>query len=273
MGDQKKEFKRVVAFHDLSGFSKCALSVVIPTLSAMSFEVLPVPTAILSANMSIPGFSYLDMTENLKAYLEHWKGISLKSNALYSGYLSSPAQVSYIEEAIDFLEPEIILIDPVMGDNGKLYKSTDPLMKDGFLRLIKRADIITPNLTEACLLTGFEYDSAMPSDAVNEVCLKLVELGAKNIIITGVVRENMLFNCIMTDNSYSEQGFMELPYKIGGTGDLFASVLLGKIMDGENIEKAVQFSSKFVYDVMKHTALVEDYKRRGICFEPFLSRL
>ena len=273
MDNPEKILKRAVVFHDLSGFSKCALSVAMPVLSAQKIEVLPVPTAVLSANMSIPGFSYLDMTPHLKEYLNHWKDIPVKADALYSGYLSAPEQTRYVEDSIDFLNPGLVLVDPVMGDGGRLYKSTNPLMRDGFLTLIKKADLLTPNLTEACLLTDMEYESDMNSEKTKELCERLKNLGAKNVVVTGVTRENALFNCVMTEKRYMEFGFMELPYRMGGTGDLFASVLLGKLLNGINLESAVPYSARFVTDVMAYTVGVDGYKQRGICFEPFLSLL
>jgi pyridoxine kinase len=269
-----KKLPRCVAIHDLSGYGKCALTVAIPVLSACGVEVCPLPTAILSTNTNFPGFTLFDFSPEIPAYIDHWDSISLKFDAIYSGFLGSAEQIALIADLARRFSPKHVIIDPVMADNGVLYKTYTQEMCAGMKNLVKIADYVTPNLTEACVLTDTKYDLEKTSyDDIKALAAKIKSLGAKNVIITGIERGNTLYNCILDDTGYSERAVPLLPYRMHGTGDLFTSVLAGGILTGHNLYESVDSAAEFVPYTMEKSQNYEDSHRRGVCFEPYLHML
>lgn len=269
-----KKLPRCIAVHDMSGYGKCSLTVAIPVLSACGVEVCPLPTALLSANASFPGFTLFDFTPEIPAYAAHWASLNLSPDALYSGFLGSEEQIDLIGGIIKSLRPALSVIDPVMADHGVLYKTCTPGMCEGMKRLAACADIVTPNLTEACVLTGTPYDPARTDpDDIRRLSEKIAALGAKKVIVTGVRRGQKLFNCIFDGVSYSERAAEQLSFNMYGTGDLFASVLVGGLLTGHSLEESVDSAAAFVPFAMQKSQEYEDRNRRGICFEPYLSTL
>ena len=266
--------KRVVAIHDMSGYGKCSLTVALPVVSACGLEVCPLPTALLSTNTHFDGFTLFDFTPQMSAYIDHWEQISLKVDAIYSGFLGSGEQINYIKMFVEKFRPDKVIIDPVMGDNGVIYKTYTPEMCERMRSLVGVADITTPNLTEAAALIEESYNDLDTScDGIQEIVRKIQGIGAKNVVVTGVERGNKLYNCCMeAGGEYFEYEVDLLPH-MHGTGDLFASVLTGGIMTGHTLREAVESAAGFVYKVMKFTRGVVDAKERGACFEPFLYEL
>ncbi len=264
---------RVAAVHDLSGFGKCGLAVAIPVLSAMGVEVCTLPTAVLSTNTAFAGFRVSVFTEFLDEHAKHWQEIGLAVDTLYSGWLANATQIAVIERAVTSLCPRLVVVDPVMGDDGKAYKMIDATMTDGFRRLSAKADVLTPNLTEACLLTGMEYNPSQNADSMRDLAKRLRDLGAKSVVVKGIIRGDRLINGCLDDNIYEEIPGEHLPYKMFGTGDLFASVLAGKLTKGASLFDAASFAGVFVRTIMRETVKYEDYARRGLVFEPYLQLL
>ena len=265
---------RVAAVHDLSGFGKCALSVVIPILSACGVEVCPAPTAVLSANTKFPGFSMTDLTSALPAYLSHWSAIPVQLDGLYSGFISSEEQIRILIAIHERFLPPVTVVDPVMGDNGKLYQTFTQELCKKMRRLLSIADVAVPNLTGACALTATEYAFAdTTSSGIEKLARSLQSMGAKNVIITGVRRKDRLFNCLLEGNAYQERETRLLSNDLFGTGDLFASVLTGGLLTGHGLAQSVDSAAAFTACVMDYTFTLSDYESRGVCFEPFLARL
>ena len=159
---------RVCAVHDMAGYGKCALTVVIPVMSACGVEVCPVPTANFSTNTSIKGFQMTDFTDKIPPYLKHWVDIGVKLDGIYSGFLGSEEQIDIVIAMKDMFKPKLFVIDPVMGDNGKRYKTFDDNMCRKMRQIAKAADVLTPNLTEALILIEEDYDSF---EITEEACI------------------------------------------------------------------------------------------------------
>ena len=266
---------RVCAFHDMAGYGKCALTVVIPVMSACGVEVCPVPTANLSTNTSIKGFQMTDFTENIPQYLRHWADIGVKLDGIYSGFLGSAEQIDMVAEMKKTFNPPLFVIDPVMGDNGKRYKTFDDFMCGKMKEIAKSADVITPNLTEAMILTDGDYGSfAVTEENLKDVCLKIQELGAKDVVLTGAPYGDELWTAVLDKNGlFDIVRQKKLPINMHGTGDTFTSVLCGKMLTGKSLLESAQIAADFVSYAMEYSYGVEDYIVRGVVFEPLLHKL
>jgi len=274
-GLKSKKLPRVAAVHDICGFGKCSLATALPVISACGIEVSPIPTGIFSANTNFPNYQFTDFTDQMPGFISHLKESGVTFDAVYSGFLGSAAQIGYIKGLAADFKPEYTIIDPVMGDNGEVYKFYTPEMCENMKSLVNIADIATPNLTEACALTGEEYKKTDTSrGGIEALAKKIAGLGAKNIVITGIERGGSLYNCILSENGeYTEREIDLLPFRMHGTGDLFSSVLTGGILCGHSVVESVDSAALFVYEVMEYSKTVENFHERGACFEPFLYRL
>lgn len=282
----KKPMKRIAAIHDLSCFGRCALTVVIPALSAMGFQVIPVPTALLSTHTG--GFDNLyfkDLTYDMTDISDHFDRLGLKFDAIYSGFLGSEEQIDIVLDFINRFSDEdtLIFVDPVMGDDGKLYSTYTPELRDRMKELCSKADIITPNLTEACFLCEEEYtDTASMTEAeafefANALRLKLQNLSNSEIFITGLSHDTSKLGTYGHTKGAFSEGYMysvdRIQKSYPGTGDLFASVLLGCILSGDEIGEAMKFASDYICKVMKYSALFDTPERDGVAFEHFIYEL
>jgi len=257
---------RVLAVHDVSCYGKCALTTAIPVISSLGVEVCPMPTAVFSTNTSMKGFKYEDLTHTMDDFIEHWKTLDLKFDAIYSGFLGSKEQIGYIKKAVKEFNIEKIIIDPVMGDNGEKYVTYTKEMCEEMKTLVAIADVVTPNLTEACILTNEQYGN----NNIEKLAEKIRALGAKNVVITGIEKNGKLYNCILTNEGYFEREIDLLPFRMHGTGDLFGSVLVGMIMRNKRLIDSVDKAAEFVYNVMEYSKNIEGFQHRGPCFEPLL---
>ena len=265
---------RVVAIHDLSSFGKCSLGVAIPVISAMGVEVCPLPTAILSSYMKYKNPVIVDFTNHIESFVAHFGEIGFHTNIVYSGFLGDVRQIELITRSLDILKPNMLIVDPVMGDNGKLYKIYDDTMCAKMRELVSVADVVTPNLTESFLLAGeAEYMEDTSKEKMQYLTEKIRALGAKTIVITGVERGRFLYNCILDQHGYRENEIEFLAFRKSGTGDLFASVLTGKLVKGFSIDEAVATAATFVHNVLVHQYQYNGLAEDSIFFEPFLYRL
>lgn len=277
--------RRIAAVHDLSCFGRCALTVIAPTLSAMGYQVIPIPTCLLSTHTG--GFTdmyFEDMTAQMRAIIEHFDVLGLRFDAIYTGFLGSAEQIELVGELIErFAEPDtLVLVDPVMGDDGRLYSTYTTELMLGMKQLCEGATVITPNLTEACFLCGSEYvDTANMSreelkSFAGGLCDKLASLGAEKIVITGMPARDGELAVYGRDISTGESCFYcfaRCPKNYPGTGDLFASVFLGATMRGDSFDKAIHLSADFTHRVMDYSAEFDTPTRDGVAFERFLGEL
>ncbi len=269
---------RVLAVHDLSGVGKCSLTVVLPILSAMGFEVAAMPTAILSAHTALPGFTYRDMTDDLPAFAAHWRALGLTFDALYSGWLASDRQAGIVSGLFDtFGRGALRVVDPVMGDEGRLYSTLTPARVEGMRALCRKADVITPNMTEAAFLLGDPYrEGAMPAEAVKSLCGRLSALGAGRVVLTGVSTAEGTIGAAAYDVADGMFAILEKPRVPGvwcGTGDVFGAALLGALLQGHGLRDAAARAVGFTHRCIARTRAAGTDPRLGVAFEPELSSL
>lgn len=268
---------KVAAIHDLSGVGRCSLSVILPTMSAQGIQVCPVPTAILSAHTGGFGDVVLrDLTDYISPTLEHYKRLNYKFDCVYSGFLASTEQIDHCLEFFEYYKDALKVVDPVMADNGKPYKtcSTELCSRMGELAAI--ADIITPNITEAAMLLGenpLQPDFAMQK--IKSYLVRLSELGPKIVVITSVFSDGRTYN-VGYDRDHSK--FWRIPYNLinahyPGTGDVFASVLTGSILRGDSLPIAMNRATAFLERAIKTTYSYSTDSREGIMLESCLDFL
>ena len=267
--------KRILAIHDLSGWGHTSLLAAIPIFYHYGIQVAALPTAILSTNTDYPGYVLDDQTLQMKATIRHWQSLGITFDAIYSGFIGSPLQAELITEAIASFarEDTFILIDPVLGDAGELYNCYDAAMIEAMRALLPLADLITPNFTEAALLLGSAWNPQFPQQKVNELCLQLQSLGAKNIVLTSVPNPepDRTAVAILTEaRDFHILGCEYLPAVYPGAGDVFASVLLAEIMSGKTIAVAAQTAVDFVYKGIQTSLQTGQDRRDGICLERIL---
>lgn len=264
---------RVAAVHDLCGYGKCSLGIAIPVLSAAGVDVCPVPTSLFSAHTMFPDFYMHDTTEMLRPYLDAWKKHGVELDGVYSGFLGSAEQVDAIKRMYADYPDALRIVDPVMGDGGSRYPTYTEEMCDATRALVDGADILTPNLTEASILTGIAYEGQDVDETyVSAVCGRLLEMGAKSVVLKGIVHEgeDVIRNYVAVAGGTSEVSGRLLPYMLHGTGDLFASGLTAAVFCGRGLVEAVSFACRLVRDAMAITRKQPDYQLRGVSFESVL---
>lgn len=268
---------RVAAINDLSGFGRCSLTVAIPVLSVMGIQCCPLPTAVLSMHTGFGRFHFNDLTSNMSAYIKSWQEEDLQFDTIYSGFLGSGEQIQLVYDFItSHKNRSLVFVDPVMGDDGKLYATYTPQMCDGMRELVRNADIVTPNVTEACLLTGTPYTGEAPSlPAAREMAVKLASLGPQKCIITGIRQDGHIMSLAYDKGAESYFTYSvertDVPYS--GTGDIFASVLCGCLTKRLSLHTALQCACDFVRDTTLYAKELGAPVLDGIAFEPLLYKL
>ncbi len=242
---------RAAAIHDLSGFGRASLTVAIPVLATMGIQACPLPTAVLSSQTSgIKGFSFLDLTGNMARIMDHWAEMGLRFDAVYSGFLGSPEQSGLAARCItEFLAPDgLAVVDPVMGDNGRLDPTQTPEMVEAMRMLVSHADVITPNFTESCFLLGEPYRTHISEAALKDQLSGLVGLGTRAAVITSAPLgdEKTLSTAAYDGSRFWKVDVPRLDAFYPGTGDAFASVLTGSLLQGDSLPVAVDRAVQFV---------------------------
>ncbi len=270
---------RVAAVHDMCGYGKCSLTAAIPILSAAGCDVCPVPTALFSAHTRYEVFTFNDTTELLDGYLDAWKQENVDLDAVYSGFLGSAEQVDIIKRLYSDYPHALRLVDPVMGDGGRIYATyTDELCR-AMGSLVDGADVLTPNLTEASILTHREYPGQNLTDRqVDDIIDALLELGAKNVVLKGIDRaDGMIRNFVASSKTgvagKRELAHSKLPFMTHGTGDAFASALCGALMAGRSLAQSASIAGEFVRHAMKRTQNQPHHDERGVSFELSLGEM
>lgn len=268
---------KVAAIHDLSGIGRCSLSVILPTLSAQGIQVCPVPTAILSAHTG--GFGDVvmrDQTDYIGCALEHYKKLDYKFDCVYSGFMASIGQIDLCLKFFDHYNTALKVVDPVMADHGKPYKTCTPELRAEMGKLAAIADIITPNITEAAMLLGESpIQPDLSTQQMKSFLVRLSELGPKIVVITSVFSNGKAYN-IGYDREHSK--LWKVPYNLinanyPGTGDVFASVLTGSILRGDSLPIAMNRATEFLEIAIKTTYSYSTDSREGIMLESCLDFL
>ena len=265
---------RVAAVHDLCGYGKCSLGIAIPVLSAAGIDVCPVPTSLFSAHTRFPKFYMHDTTPMLTEYLDAWREEGIELDGIYSGFLGSAEQVDAILRLYREYPKALRIVDPVMGDGGSKYPTYTDEMCEAMKGLVDGADVLTPNLTEASILTGIAYAGQDVDEAyIKGMMEALLGMGAKSVVLKGIVHEgeNIIRNYVSVAGGEVEEVSSELlPYMLHGTGDLFASGLTAAIYAGESLLSAVEFTGSLVRHAMEISPEQPDYQVRGVSFESVL---
>ena len=266
---------RVAAVHDLCGYGKCSLGVAIPVLSAAGIDVCPVPTSLFSAHTRFPKFYMHDTTDMLPEYLDAWQAEGIDLDGIYSGFLGSAEQVGAIQRLYREYPHALRIVDPVMGDAGQKYPTYTDELCQAMAALVDGADVLTPNLTEASILTDIAYEGQDVSpEYVHRVMDALLEMGAKTVVLKGIVHEgeSIIRNYVAVAGAeHVEEISSELlPYMLHGTGDLFASALTAALYAGRGLLDAVDFAGLLVRRAMEITREQPDFEVRGVSFESVL---
>ena len=263
--------KKVVSIQDISGLGRCSLTVVIPVLSAMGIQVCPVPTAVLSAHTGYSEFVMRDLTDFMKPALEHYKKMDMKFDCVYSGFLASSEQIDHCLEFFEAFPNALKVVDPVMGDGGKAYKTYTKELCSRMVELVKVADIITPNLTEAAILLGEEYPTAsMRSSEIKSWLVMLSKQGAKIVVITSVNLADGGMSTVGYDkenNSFWKIKNDYVPAHYSGTGDMFTSVLIGGLLKGDSLPIAMNRATAFTELTVKTTYSYQTQWTDGLMLE------
>lgn len=272
--------KRVAAIHDMSGVGRVSLTAVIPVLSAMGIQTCPLPTAILSSHTQYPHFSFIDLTDNMVNMINEWKALDLRFDAIYSGYLGSTRQIEILENFLkDFRrEDTLVVVDPVLGDNGKLYATFDETMIKGMRQLVRSADVITPNLTEAFALLDRPYKTELTTDELKATLRDLAKMGPKTVIITSVPIEGDEQHTSVCAYDTETDRFWRvtcqyMPAHYPGTGDTFTSVLTGALLQGDSLPMAIDRAAQFILQGIRATFGYKYDNRDGILLERVLPAL
>ncbi len=270
--------KSVVAIHDISGFGRCSLTVALPILSASGIKTSVIPTAVLSTHTG--GFkenTFHDLTKDIEPIALHWKNENLSFDAVYTGYLCSPAQVNATMCAIEHIKKKdtLVVVDPVIGDNGYSYSGFQRSFPSYMLRLCQKADIITPNLTEACMLAGVPYKSQVyDTKYIELILLKLYSLTKAKIVLTGVsFDEKKMGAAIYEDGEISYVFAEKQPKSYHSTGDIFASVLTGAVLNGRSLKASAQIATNFTSLCIKQTIEDKTNEKFGVNFETQIPNL
>jgi len=273
---------RVAAIHDISGFGRCSMTIVLPVLAAMGMQCCPLPTAYLSAHTAFPASdkaTFTDLTGQMEGTTRHWEELGAAFHGIYSGFLGSAEQIDILSRFVDrFRTPDtLVVVDPVMGDYGVAYRTYTPEMCARMGSLAAKADIITPNLTEAALLLGEPYRSVPTDEAgMREWLSRLSMDGKRSVVITGASFRPGQVGAAVLDRGSGTASFAFAPQEPGqfpGTGDLFTSVLTGSVLQGHTLADAAARAVDFVGRCAHSTIAGKAPVLEGVQFEPLLGEL
>jgi len=270
-----RTLKRVAAIHNLSGFGRASLTVIMPVLSTMGVQVCPVPTAILSNHTGgFENFSFVDLTDSMEEYINNWKLLNLEFDCIYSGFLGSIRQIEIVLDFIDYFSSKdnLIVIDPVMGDDGKLYSTMNKNMISQMKKLVNKADIITPNFTEATFLLNKCYVKTVEDEEIKNWAIELSDMGPRIVIITSVPdsKDNKDTSVIAYDrknNAFWKVSCKYIPAYYPGTGDIFTSVIIGSLLQGDSLPIALNRGVQFITQCINASYGFNYPKREGVLLE------
>lgn len=268
--------KKIAVINDFCGFGRCSLTVSLPIISAMKIQCCPLPTSIFSNHTGFKSFFYTDYTNYMDSYINEWEKLDLKFDGILTGFFGSVEQIDIVKSFLERFKTEntVVVIDPVMGDNGRLYQTYSPLLAEQMSSLVPFADILTPNLTEACILTKTEYCPDITESELEKICIALSEMGPEKIVISGLERDGDLENFVFEKGKAS---ITVKEHKVGscrsGTGDVFSSIITADAVNGADLSQSVHRASSFIAKVLRRAVELDIPLTDGICFEEFLSEI
>lgn len=266
--------KKVCAIHDLSCIGRCALTVVIPILSQLGVQVIPLPTALLSSHTGgYTGFSFLELTEEMSKIRNHWQTLNTRFDCVYSGFLGDERQIEFVLDFAEYCRKKngsLFFADPVMGDDGIKYQTYTDEMCNLTGHIAKSADVITPNLTEACLLLGTGYREDFTKHEIKDMLCELSNGGKTSVVITGIGNCEEIIGAWYYDRDtggYGDHSTKKLNVSYPGTGDAFSSVVLGALLRGRSLGEAVFSAVSYVFSAVNLTYRMNTPVREGILLE------
>jgi len=269
--------KRIAVINDISGFGRCSVTVAQPIISAMKIQCCALPTAIFSSHTGFPGYIFNDYTDNMVPYMKHWEKIGIEFDGIGTGFLGSKQQIQIV---IDFIkkfknDKTIILVDPIMGDYGKLYPTYTDEMCIEMKRLIEYADVLTPNLTEACRLLDMQYPKRKLSlSELKNIAVNLSRKGPDRIVITGIQNEDNIINFVYNpDQSFEVLEVAKIGEYRSGTGDIFSAIVIADLVNGKSFHDAVKKAVDFITKSIKYTNDLKTPLNFGLCFEEYVHEL
>ena len=272
--------KRVLAIHDISCFGRCSLTVALPIISATGMEATVLPTAVLSTHTGgFTGFTYRDLTADILPIAEHWQGLNLAFDSIYTGFLGSFEQLDIVSDLFTRFgtDENLILVDPVMADNGKLYTLFPENFPDGMRKLCAQADVIVPNITEAALMLGESYqEGPYTTEYIDGLLKKLASLGSKQVVLTGVYFNEQELGSAAYDVRTGEVHYAMAKRIEGyyhGTGDVYGSALLSALLSGQPLRRASEIAVNFTAGSILRTKEAGTDIRFGVNFEMGLAEL
>ena len=269
-------YPRILTVQDISCVGQCSLTVALPIISACGIEACPIPSAVLSTHTAgFKNFTFRDLTEDMPLIKDHWISESIKFDALYTGYLGSARQIEYVKDILSSVIKTggLIVIDPAMADNGKLYLGFDDAFVEEMKKLCAEADYLVPNITEAAFLTGIEYKAEYDKAYIDQLLVALTDIGCKNVILTGVSYAPATTGVVVYENGvYSYYEHEKIERGCHGTGDVYASVFIGALMRGKSAYESAKIAADFTLLCIKETLNEPDHWY-GVKFEPLLGEL
>lgn len=270
---------RLAMINDIAGFGRCSTTVSLPVISVMKVQVCPVPTSVLSNHLGFPLCHFDDYTSHMRDYIKVWSELGLTFDGLYCGFLGNEEQIDIVREFVEMFRPPLFLLDPVMGDHGRAYSSITETHVQKMKELLPLADIITPNITEACLLTGTPWkDGEWTMQELSGLCEKLASLCLKDsvsasIVITGIRQGDSLVNFLWDDGVYTTVSTPIAGASRPGTGDIFASILAADAVRGETLLTSVQKAANFIGLCIAGSEKAGTPVQEGVVFEKYLAAL
>ena len=270
--------KRVLTIQDISCIGKCSTTIALPIISAMGVETVILPSAILSAHTIFEGFTFKDLTAQFAPICHHWKQQGIHFDAIYTGYLGTIEQMALVRQIFEDFKDEdtLIFIDPVMADHGKLYPTFDESYAAENAKFCGAGDIIVPNITEACLMTQTPYQEEVDEAFVRELLQKLMTLGVKTAVLTGIGLEegkNGIYGYDSARDEYFSYQNDNVGTSFHGTGDLFASVSVGGILRGLPYREAFALAADYTVDTIRATMANPERRWYGVDFENTIIKL
>ena len=269
-------YKKILTIQDISCYGQCSLTVALPILSACGIETCILPSAVLSTHTAgFTDFTVRDLTEDIPAIAAHWKKEGISFDAIYTGYLGSLTQIDYVKNIFATLKAKggTIIVDPAMGDNGKLYPAFDGEYAAAMATLCADADILLPNITEACFMTGMDYQETYDEQYITALLEKTAALGAKTIVLTGVSYEADKTGVVVyQEGAQTYYCHKKIAKGSHGTGDVYASAFVGALMNGKTAEESAKIAADYTLLCIEHTQGDPDHWY-GVKFEPMLKNL
>lgn len=268
--------KKIAVINDLSGYGRCSLTVAIPILSALKVQCCPVPTSILSNHTGFPVYFFDDYTDKMGLYLEKWTELGLEFDGIFSGFLGSEAQIGIVMSMIRQFQGKdtLVVIDPIMGDHGKAYQTYTPAMCSRMKELVSMGDIVTPNLTEACILTGRTYrKDGWSRKELGQLAREIQAMGPECVVITGVNQGGYIMNVVAEGERTAFPRTRRVGHERPGTGDVFSSVVSAAAIRGWSLDSAVRLAASFVKACIARSEELDIPIANGVCFEELMDVL